>query len=121
MRSAVLLTCLLTGTAGVVTPALAQQFPPFGSRLGPGLRGDDLKIVADVTNQLNAAGTKDSEGWSNPQTGTSGTVTLVRGFQRNGMACHEIKYRFNFVRPSRQQNYTLDWCRTPSGEWRISS
>lgn len=45
MRFAVLLACLLTGTAVVMTPAFAQQFPPFGSRLGPGLRGDDLKIV----------------------------------------------------------------------------
>lgn len=74
-----------------------------------------------MTNQLNAAGTKGSEGWSNPQTGTSGTVTLVRGFHRSGMECHEMRYSFNFVRPTRHQNYTLDWCRTPAGEWRISS
>lgn len=121
MRVAILLVCLLTGAAGVVTPAHAQQFPPFGSRLGPGLRGDDLKIVTDVTAKLNAAGTKGSEGWSNAQTGTSGTVTLVRGFHRSGMECHEMKYRFDFVRPVRHQNYTLDWCRTPTGEWRISS
>lgn len=121
MRPAILLACLLTGTAGVATSALAQQFPPFGSRLGPGLRGNDLQIVMDVTNQLNTAGIKESEGWSNPATGTSGTVTLVRGFQRQGMACHEIRYDFNFVRPARQQRFTLDWCHTPAGEWRISS
>ncbi len=113
--------CRLAGTGVVTTPGFAQQFPPFGSRLGPGLRGNDLAIVTDVTNALNAGGNNGSTHWSNPKTGTSGTLTLVRGFDRGGMACHEMKYRFNFVRPTRHRNYTLDWCRDPAGEWRISS
>ncbi|MEO9188736.1 MAG: RT0821/Lpp0805 family surface protein [Acetobacteraceae bacterium] len=105
----------------VTPPAHAQQFPPFGTRLGPGLKGDDLAIVTNVTDALNAAGTKDSKTWSNPKTSTSGTISLIRDFHSAGMGCHELKYLFDFTRPARHRTYTLNWCRTAAGEWKIKS
>ncbi|MEO8713766.1 MAG: RT0821/Lpp0805 family surface protein [Acetobacteraceae bacterium] len=103
-----------------LAPAHAQYFAPLSGRLGPGLKGDDLSIVSNVTDALNAAGTKGSRQWSNPKTGTSGTIALIRDFHSAGMACHELHYRFALTRPTRHRAYTLDWCRS-AGEWKIKS
>ncbi len=120
-RLALLPACLLLVFTPLL-PACAQQFPPFGTRLGAGLNGDDLSIIGSVTDALNAAGIEDSKTWSNPKTGTSGTVELVHGFRSStGVQCHEMKYLFDFTRPTRRRMYTLNWCRTPAGEWKIQS
>jgi len=119
-RLGTLAACLLLAVA-IAPSARAQRFPPFGTRLGPGLRGDDLSIVTDATAAMNAAGSRGSRHWSNPKTGTSGTITLVRDFHSAGMACHELRYLLNFTRPTRHQTYTLDWCRTADGAWKIKS
>ncbi|MGA9864962.1 MAG: RT0821/Lpp0805 family surface protein [Acetobacteraceae bacterium] len=119
-RLGILPVCFLLAAA-IAPAARAQQFPPFGSRLGPGLKGDDLAIVTDATGAMNAAGSRGSRHWSNPKTGTSGTITLVRDFRSAGMACHEFRYLLRFTHPTRHQTYTLDWCRTADGEWKIKS
>ncbi len=119
-RLAVLPAFLLLAAA-IAPSAYAQNFPPLGTRLGPLVKGDDLGIVGNVSAAMNAAGTAGSRHWSNPKTGTSGTITLVRDFQSAGMACHELKYLFNLTHPTRRQTYTLNWCRTPDGEWKIKS
>ncbi len=119
-RIAVLPACLLLGVA-IAPFAYAQNFAPLGTGLGPLLKGDDLSIVGNVSAALNAAGTAGSKHWSNPKTGTSGTITLIRDFRGAGMACHELKYLFNLTHPTRHRTYTLNWCRIPSGEWKIKS
>src|SRR3954465_9518334 len=57
----------------------------FGSRLGQAhYQGDDTKIIMrDVgADMLRNASDGESRPWSNPQTGNSGTITILRSYKR---------------------------------------
>ena len=56
----------------------------FGSRLGQAhYEGDDTKIIMRVgADMLRNAPDGESRPWSNPQTGHSGTITILRSYKR---------------------------------------
>jgi surface antigen len=65
------------------------------------------------------AGTKAK--WSDPSSGNSGTITLVKISELDGQRCEEILYR---NRSSEQwmppDRFELTSCRQPDGAWRLS-
>ena len=54
--------------------------------------------------------------WTNPETGHSGAITLVRKFVRQGMPCEQIEYRITLT-SQRAQRYLFNSCRQPDGTW----
>lgn len=54
--------------------------------------------------------------WSNPKSGHSGTATVTRSFQENGMACRQIAMT-NYAR-GQHGNGDLVYCKTKDG-WRL--
>ena len=62
-----------------------------------------------------------SEAWSNPQTKSSGTSTVLKVFHSRGMACHLVRHQIVVAGQPPGHQYRLTWCRTPSGEWKIKS
>ena len=116
--------CLSAALAAlIVLLATAQaQINPF--RGGPGLSPEDNRMLFDSIARLNAAEPAKaglSEAWSNPQTNTSGTSTILRVFRSGGMACHLVRNHLVVAGQSRGRDYRLTWCRTPSGEWKIKA
>jgi surface antigen len=116
--------CLSAALAAfVVLPAAAQaQINPF--RGGPGLSPEDNRLLFDSIARLNAAEPAKvgrSEAWSNPQTNTSGTSTILRVFHSHGMACHLVRNHIAVAGQPPGRDYRLTWCRTPSGEWKIKA
>ena len=117
--------CCLSATlaAFVLLPAAVQaQINPF--RGGPGLSPEDNRLLFESIERLNAAEPAKvgrSEAWSNPQTNTSGTSTILRVFRSGGMACHLVRNHIVVAGQSRGRDYRLTWCRTPSGEWKIKA
>jgi surface antigen len=116
--------CLSAALAAlIVLPATAPaQINPF--RGGPGLSPEDNRLLFDSIDRLNAAEPAKaglSEGWSNPQTNTSGTSTILRVFRSGGMACHLVRNHIVVAGQRRGRDYRLTWCRTPSGEWKIKA
>ena len=109
--------------AFVLLPAAAQaQINPF--RGGPGLSPEDNRLLFQSIERLNAAEPTKvgrSEAWSNPQTNTSGTSTILRVFRSHGMACHLVRNHIVVAGQPPDRNYRLTWCRTPSGEWKIKA
>jgi surface antigen len=109
--------------AFVLLPAAAQaQINPF--RGGPGLAPEDNRLLFESIERLNAAEPAKagrSEAWSNPQTNTSGTSTILRVFRSHGMACHLVRNHIVVAGQPPDRNYRLTWCRTPSGEWKIKA
>jgi surface antigen len=61
-----------------------------------------------------------SDSWSNPETKSSGTSTILRMFRSGGMACHLVRHHIVAGRPP-PRDYRLTWCRTSNGEWKIKS
>jgi len=116
--------CLSAALAAfVLLPAAAQaQINPF--RGGPGLAPEDNRLLFESIERLNAAEPAKagrSEAWSNPQTNTSGTSTILRVFRSHGMACHLVRNHIVVAGQPPDRNYRLTWCRTPSGEWKIKA
>ena len=116
--------CLSAALAAfVLLPAAAQaQINPF--RGGPGLAPEDNRLLFDSIERLNAAEPAKvgrSEAWSNPQTNTSGTSTILRVFHSRGMVCHLVRNHIVVAGHPQGHDYQLTWCRTPSGEWKIKA
>ena len=109
--------------AFILLPAAAQaQINPF--RGGPGLSPEDNRLLFDSIARLNAAEPAKagrSETWSNPQTNTSGTSTILRVFHSRGMACHLVRNHIVAAGQPPGRDYRLTWCRTPNGEWKIKA
>jgi surface antigen len=113
-------TLILVSGFGSVVQA---QINPFRG-LGPKLTGDDVQLLLDSTARLNKATAPksgESDDWNNPRTGAHGSTTLTKIYRYHDMACHTLRYQVspNSTRPLR--TYTLDWCETPNGEWKVKS
>ena len=116
--------CLSAALAALVLlPAAAQaQINPF--RGGQGLSPEDNRLLFESIERLNAAEPAKvgrSEAWSNPQTKTSGTSTILRVFHSGGMACHLVRNHIVVAGQPPGRDYRLTWCRTPSGDWKIKA
>jgi hypothetical protein len=110
--------------ASVLLSASGQaQVIPFGGN-SPGLSPEDNQMLVESIARLNAAEPSRvglSESWSNPQTRTSGTSTILRVFHSRGMACHLVRNHIVAAGRARARDYRLTWCRTPTGEWKIKA
>jgi surface antigen len=98
------------------------QINPFQSSRAH-LRGDDFALMSAAASRLYqqdtvADGATDQ--WSNPKTGDSGTVTVLHSFEKSGMACRRVRYDILLRAQTGKRTYTVNWCKTDSGEWKIA-
>ena len=101
--------------------AAQAQVMPFSGNFGPGLSPEDNRLLFESVARLNEAEPNQvgrSEAWSNPQTKSHGTSTILKVLHSGGMTCHLVRHRIVAERPP-NRNYRLTWCRTASGEWKI--
>ena len=117
--------CLSAALAvSVLLPVAAQaQVIPFGGNFGPGLAPSDNQMLFDSVARLNATEPSkvgQSDSWSNPETKSSSTSTILRVFRSGGMACHLVRHHIIAGRPP-SRDYRLTWCRIATGEWKIKS
>jgi surface antigen len=114
--AAALAACVLLPTV----VAQAQVMPFRGSR-GPSLSAEDSQLLFESVARLNAAEPSQvgrSEAWSNPQTNSSGTSTVLRVFHSGGMVCHLVRHHIVVAGRPPGRDYRLTWCRTSTGEWK---
>ena len=108
----------------VLLPVAAQaQVIPFAGNFGPGLAASDNQMLFDSVARLNATEPSkvgQSDSWSNPETKSHGSSTILKVFHSNGMTCHLVSHHIVAARPP-SRNYRLTWCRTATGEWKIKS
>jgi surface antigen len=103
-------------------PTSDAQISPFRSSRTH-LRGDDQTLMNSAASQLYQQDTVAdgaADHWSNPKTGNSGTVTVLQSFEKEGMACRKVRYVIRLRGVTGQRVYTLNWCKTASGEWKIA-
>jgi surface antigen len=124
MRSWSLHSLSAAFTACVLLPAAAgAQVIPFAGNFGQGLAPSDNQMVFESVARVNAAEPSkvgQSDSWSNPETKSSGSSTILKVFHSGGMACHLVRHHIVAGRPSPRE-YRFTWCRTPTGEWKIKS
>jgi surface antigen len=117
------LCCLLAALAGcfILSAAAQAQVMPFRGTLGPGLSPQDSQLLFESIARLNEAEPAKvgrSEAWSNPQTSSSGTSTILRVFHSGGMVCHRLRHHIVIAGQEPSHDYHLTWCRTSTGEWK---
>ena len=118
-----LLRCLAAALAVcVLLPTVAQaQVIPFRGSRGPNLSAEDSQLLFESVARLNAAEPSQAgrfEAWSNQQTNSSGTSTVVRVFHSGGMVCHLVRHHIVVAGRPPGHDYRLTWCRTSTGEWK---
>src|SRR5215475_8637611 len=88
--SSALAACLL------LSMTAQAQVNPFRGSGGRGLSPEDNQLLFESVARLNAAEPSRvgrSEEWSNPQTKSSGTSTVLRVFHSGHMVCHLLRHR----------------------------
>jgi len=58
--------------------------------------------------------------WSNPKSGNSGSITVLQSFNRSDMQCRKLRYNIHLRRRRGMRSYTVNWCKTASGVWKLS-
>src|ERR1700747_2493720 len=104
----------------ILLPVAAQaQVIPFAGNFGQGLAPSDNKMIFEIaarTHAVEASNVGQSDSWSNPETKSSGTSTILRMFRSGGMPCRLVRHHIVAGRPP-PRDYRLTWCRTSNGEW----
>ena len=100
--------CLSAALAFCVflSAAAQAQVMPLRGTFGPGLSPEDNQLLFESIARLNAAEPSQvgrSETWSNPQTKTSGTSTILKVFHSGGMACHLVRHHIVAGKNSQSQ------------------
>lgn len=81
---------------------------------------EDLKLLSDAADKaLDEAKDGEDVSWSNDQTGSSGTITPVRSFTRQGKDCRRLSV-VSLARQATRGSATsnVDFCEV-DGTWRI--
>jgi len=62
-----------------------------------------------------------SEDWAGPTSGNTGTISVQREFQRNGMECRVLRSEVRYKKASTSPPRILDFgvCRIKTGEWKL--
>ncbi len=81
----------------------------------------DLELMVDAGNRAFESGAVDRERrWENPNSGNSGSITIVRYFARQGLECIEARVRISNSRRELQDKLN-EFCRNADGRWTLAS
>lgn len=103
--------------------ANAQVNPFFSSRVGSGLNSEDFKVMNATAAQLyqrESVSDGTSDKWSNPKSGNGGTITVLQNFTRSHMQCRKLRYDIRLRARTGIRSYTVNWCKTPDGVWKLA-
>lgn len=105
--------------------AKAQMISPFGRYTGPTLGKEDYKLARQSVEELlneNTPTVGGYETWSNSASGNHGKFTILEIFTSKRMPCRKVDAYISYRRAgSAPRSFTLDFCKLPSGEWKIVS
>jgi surface antigen len=96
------------------------QVNPFGDSLD--LKDSDiamLQAAASALFQDDKAAIGETKSWSNPKTGNSGAVSLLKLFKHAGMPCKRLQHSIKQKGRADQITYQFARCRVGDGSWKL--
>jgi hypothetical protein len=101
-------------------PAWAQFLGPLWETNVTLTRADLGMIRATLAGSIHGRPAGTAASWSDPSSGNSGTITLLKVSERLGQRCEQIEYR-NYPRETWRPAdiFTLTSCRQPDGTWKL--
>ena len=112
---------VLTAAFIILQASSADAQLLFGSRLGEAhYQGDDIRIIMSISaDMMRIAADGEARPWSNPQTGNSGTITVLRSYRRDNLPCRDAEV--NSRLKERSVVYVLPLCQIDDGSWKIAA
>lgn len=107
--------------AGLVVPAGAQ-INPFGPYSTDNLNAEDRRLAEEAASKVYRADPPSigaEQSWANSGSGNSGTITLVRVHDYQGLPCRTLEHRIKVHGRNEPIVFHIDRCRTAAGEWKI--
>ena len=100
--------------------AQAQLLPTWETNIT--LTQQDLDMIHNaVTNQVHGKPVGTTASWSNPASGNSGSIKLVKKLTRKNQRCEEIEYTVRSGgTPIYTEHYHFTSCLQPDGTWKIA-
>jgi surface antigen len=108
-------------SVGFASAALAQV-NPFGPYSSDHLTADDRRLAEAASSevfQASAPSVGASRSWANSASGNSGTITLIKVHDYQGMPCRTLQHRVQIKERAQPVVFHIDRCRTQTGEWKI--
>jgi len=109
-----------TATLLITASAEAQLIPTWETHIT--LTQQDLDMIhSAVTDQVHGKPVGTTASWSNPASGNSGSVRLIKKLTRQNQQCEEIEYIAHSKGPPvYTEHYHFTSCLQPDGTWRIA-
>lgn len=84
-------------------------------------QGDMDMIKAALATQIHGKKLGSQASWANPQSGNSGSITLLKISARDGRRCEQIEYRNIPPNKTPFDRFVLLSCVQGDGSWKLSS
>jgi surface antigen len=102
------------------TASVAQMSNPLGKRGTDALTADDLASLRPALGSLLETGADHATAdWTSRKTGNSGTMQVLRSFERNDLKCREVAHVISLKRDADKRKISQSYCRTSDGAWKI--
>ena len=110
----------VTAALMTISAARAQLLPTWETHIV--LSQQDLDMIhSAVTSQVHGKSVGTKATWTNPASGNSGSIKLVRKLIRNSQQCERIKYTVRSGgTPVYTEQYHFTSCLQPDGTWKIA-
>jgi surface antigen len=104
----------------VAASAQAQLLPTWETHIT--LTQQDLDMIRGaVTNQVHGKPVGTTATWSNPTSGNSGSIKLLKKLPRTNQQCEQIEYTVRSGgTPVYTEHYHFTSCPQPDGTWKIA-
>ena len=83
-------------------------------------RADIDMIRGILAQQIHNNKPGNSATWRNPESGNSGTVTLINILSRQGRRCERIEYRMSPPQGTPSDRFALTSCLQADGSWKLA-
>lgn len=104
----------------IAASAHAQLLPTWETHIV--LSQQDLDMIhSAVTNQVHGKSLGTTASWSNPVSGNSGSIRLMKKLSHKSQQCEDIEYTLRSGgTPVYTEHYHFTSCLQPDGTWKIA-
>lgn len=116
----ILVAAFVLAASATASPLVHAADPFRGS--GFQLDEDDLALLKTAAEKLyltDGVEVGAVEAWTNPETGSHGTVKLIRKHEYKGLPCRRLQHDIELKRVSDPYRFTVDRCKVADGVWKI--
>ena len=104
---------------GTIASPITKNIKP---EVAKQLTEKDVELMVEAANTVIQSDQVDREQrWNNPESGNSGSITILRFYELEGLDCVEARIAIANRRNKQIQDKVNEFCRTGEGQWTLAS